>query len=104
MITINATQNRNDKKQVVFFTIKKNGEDFKFSHGAVPVELDTDVKIKNWLKEQEEKLVGLIEGKIKNGTYRNEHPAWVELVSAIDNASSLSELKIILKEVIKSIN
>ena len=59
-LEINAKEKRNDKFQVVFFTLSANGEDYEFSHGAVPINLDTDSKIKAWLIERKDRLYYMI--------------------------------------------
>lgn len=55
-ITIQAKESRDDDKQVVFFTLSKDGTDYEYSHGSVPTSLTTDGQIKVWLKKQEDKL------------------------------------------------
>lgn len=102
-ISINAKKPRDEKRQIVFFTITKNSKPFKFTHGSVPVELDTDAKIKTFLVKQKDKLMELIENKIANGTYRNEHPMWIKLETQIDSAFSNAAQRTILKKIVRRI-
>ena len=103
-ITIQAKQNRDDKRQVVFFTITKNGDSLKFSHGSVPKTLTTDTKIKAWLVVRKDEIIELIQGKINNGTFKNEHPSWIKWEEQIDSATTVSQLKTILKKIVRRIS
>ena len=102
-LTINARGDIGDKFQTVFFTITRNGKTLKFSHGAVPSELDTNIKIKNWLMAHKDNLVELIQGKIKAKTYRNEHPRWVTLEAEIDAITNVDDAKTFLRKIVRHI-
>lgn len=102
-ITIQAKVDRDENRQQVYFTIKKNGDNFKFSHGSVPASLTTDAQIKAWLIERKDKIIELIQNKIANGTYKNEHPKWIAWEAAIDSATTVAQLKTILKKIVRRI-
>ena len=104
-ITINAKEERNDNFQIVFFTITKKTNIWKFSHGAVPSSLTTDAQIKAWLGEpkRRDEIIEIIQNKIANGTYQNEHPPWIEWESQLDYAIVVSQLKAILKKMARRI-
>lgn len=55
-ITIQGRRPRDVERQVVFFTVGKDGKGYEFSHGSVPVSLTTDNQIKAWLFARKEKL------------------------------------------------
>ena len=65
--TIQAKEQRDSERQVVYFTIERNGYEFKYSHGSVPIEADTDAKIILWLKQRQDKIFVLTLNKVFPG-------------------------------------
>lgn len=59
-ITIQEKAPRDADRQMVFFTVTKDGTDYEFSHGAVPVSLTTNSQIKTWLLKRKEELYLLV--------------------------------------------
>lgn len=102
-ITIDAKQDRDAGRQQVFFTITQNSNSYKFSHGAVPISLTTDAQIKAWLLIKKDKIIEIIQAKIAEGTFKNEHPKWIEWQSQIDAATNITQIKTILKKIVKRI-
>lgn len=72
-ITIQEKELRGDDRQIVFFTVTKDGTDYEFTHGAVPLSLKTDTQIKTWLIARKEELYLLVLGKMYPGADYNEH-------------------------------
>ena len=66
-ITIQATEIRDELRQVAYFTIERNGYEFRYTHGSVPIEADTDEKIIAWLMERKEKIFVLTLNKVFPG-------------------------------------
>ena len=65
--TVQAKEQRDDKRQVVYFTIERNGYEFRYSHGSVPIEANTDAKIIAWLMERKDKIFVLTLNKVFPG-------------------------------------
>ena len=65
--TVQAKEIRDDNRQVVFFTIERNGYEFRYSHGSVPIEADTDEKIILWLKQRQDAIFVLTLNKVFPG-------------------------------------
>lgn len=146
-ITINAKRERDKKRQQVYFTITKNGTDYEFSWGSVPISLTTDAQIKMWLIQRKDKIQFLVLGKqypranpwdfkdpeksqlenlqawitarhknkIKDGEgwryeviekvpFVSNHPAWIKWETQIDSATTVSQLKMILKKIVRRIS
>lgn len=100
-ITIQEKEPRDDNRQIVFFTVTKDGKDYEFSHGAVPASLTTDTQIKNWLIARKDEIWKIIQRKIDNGTFKNNHPKWVKAIAEIDAISSLADAKVFLKKLVR---
>ena len=71
-ITIQEKEPRDAERQIVFFTVTKDGTDYEFSHGAVPVSLTTDAQIKTWLLARKEELYLLLLRKTYPGADYSE--------------------------------
>jgi beta-galactosidase/beta-glucuronidase len=56
MIELIAVRQRDETRQVVYFTV----DEYDFSAGNVPIELDTDAKVLAWLKKNEDSYMFLI--------------------------------------------
>uniref|UniRef100_A0A6M3X6Q9 Uncharacterized protein n=1 Tax=viral metagenome TaxID=1070528 RepID=A0A6M3X6Q9_9ZZZZ len=98
-ITIDGKEPRDENRQIVYFTFNTDSEAIKFTDGSVPVELDTEAKILKYLKANKERYHELILGKQQRiRGYEGYHPFWIEKQKQLDKATTIEEIKNILKK------
>lgn len=53
-IILDAIKKRDEKRQIGYITIEIDGNNYEFSVGNIPIEMDTDSKVLTWLEKNED--------------------------------------------------
>lgn len=93
-----VTERENKDDKTVYFTVQVKENIYKF-HADMP-KLDDPLI---WLETRKEKIHNIIKAKITAGTFRNEHPKWVEALEEIEAISNLADAKVFLKKLVRYI-